>query len=369
MKRQNKTKKRMLGILIVISLALFSGCGKQKEETQSEAQIQSESIHIGLSIDSFVIERWLRDRDMFVSTAKSLGADVNVQNANGSVEEQIAQIEYLIQKKMDVIVIIAIDGTALTDVIQKAKEEGIKVVCYDRLIENAGCDLYISFDNEKVGTLMAQALVNACPDGGYIFMINGSPTDHNVSQLEKGFMDVIDQSRLKVVYKEYCDNWLAELAFDYVNNGLKQEDDIVGIMCGNDDLAGWALKALSENRLAGKVAVVGQDAELSACQRIVEDTQEMTVFKMVESEASAAAILATALGKGTDITSSSCEIQVQDTIFDGKTDIPYYSIEPVAVTKENMDDTIIKSGFHLREDVYLNVSENLKETRSDKEKP
>lgn len=341
----------------VFFMVILGGCGSRQQEVQSEAEVEEKRMQIGLSFDSFVIERWLRDRDMFVSTAKSLGADVNVQTANGSVEEQISQIEYFIQKKMDVIVIIAIDGDALQDVVEKARDNGIKIICYDRLIGDVNADLYISFDNEKVGVLMGEAMIDACPQGGNIFAIYGSPTDNNVSQVEKGFTDTLEDSNLNIVYSGYCENWLAELAFDHVNEGLKENRDIVGIMCGNDDLASQAVKALSENRMAGTVAVVGQDAELVACQRIVEGTQEMTVYKPVEVEAKAAAVLAVALGKGEDITADSCQEQVTETIFDGTYQIPYYSIDPVAVTRENMDEEIISSGFHAREDIYLNIKE------------
>jgi D-xylose transport system substrate-binding protein len=342
----------LLGLAVVL---LLGGCSSAQKETNDETSSQEEQMQIGLSFDSFVIERWLRDRDMFVSTAKSLGAEVNVQNANGSVETQISQIRYFIQKGMDVIVIIAIDGESLGEVVDEAKNNGIKIVCYDRLIENADADLYISFDNEKVGTLMGEALIEACPQGGNLFAIYGSPTDNNVDQVVTGFTQALDGSNLNIVYTGYCENWLAELAFDHVTNALQETDDIVGLMCGNDDLAGQAVKALAENRLAGSVAVVAQDAELAACQRIVEGTQEMTVYKPVELEASAAAALAVALGNGEDITSDACQDQVTDTIWDGTYEIPYYRIDPIAVTKENLDDVIISGGFHAREDVYLNI--------------
>ena len=317
--------------------------------------MQEEDIQIGLSFDSFVIERWMRDRDVFVSTAQSLGAQVNVQIANGDVEEQISQIEYFISKDMDVIVIIAIDGDALTDVVRKAKEEGIRVISYDRLIPNAGTDLYISFDNYRVGVLMGEALQEALPEGGNIFAIYGSPTDHNVELVQQGLAEALEDSELKIVYEAYCENWLAELAFDAVNEGLEQETDIAGVMCGNDDLASQAIKALAEHQMAGKVTVVAQDAELSACQRIVEGTQEMTVYKPVDELAKKAAQLAVSLAEGEDITGTGAKLRVTDTVYDGTQDIPYYSIEPVAVTAENMDEAIIDSGFHLEEDVYLNV--------------
>ena len=264
----------LIGVMVVL---LLTGCGSQREEVETADTSEEDKLQIGLSFDSFVIERWLRDRDMFVSTAQSLNAEVNVQVAGGVVEEQISQIEYFIQKKMDVIVIIPIDGEALYDVVQEAKSKGICVVCYDRIIPNVNADLYITIDNEMVGTLMGETLLKACPNGGNIFAINGSPTDKNVEEVVKGFKEALKGSKLNVVYTGYCDNWLAELAANHVNKGLEVTDDIVGIMCGNDDLASQVVKVLSENRLAGQVAVVAQDADLAACQRIVEGTQTMTV--------------------------------------------------------------------------------------------
>ena len=171
----------------------------------------------------------------------------------------------------------------------------------------------------------------------------------------RGFNKAIEGSNLNVVYMGYCDNWMAELAGNHVTQGLEVTKDIVGVMCGNDDLASQAVKVLSENRLAGKVAVVAQDADLAACQRIVEGTQEMTVYKPIEQEANTAAEFAVALGKGEDITSGEGEYKAVETFNDGTYDIPYYKIDPIAVTAENMDKVIIDGGFHTREDVYLNI--------------
>ncbi len=348
-------KRRWLLWAMAALLVSGAGCGSKQQEPQQEEAEEEDKLQIGLSFDSFVIERWLRDRDMFVSTAQSLGAEVNVQVAGGVVEEQISQIEYFIKKKMDVIVVIPIDGDALYDVMKEAKDKGIYVICYDRMVGNINADLYITIDNEKVGTLMGEALIKACPDGGNIFEINGSPTDGNVDEVVKGFNKALEGSNLNVVYTGYCDNWLAELAGNHVNKGLEVTRDIVGVMCGNDDLASQAVKVLSENRLAGKVAVVAQDADLAACQRIVEGTQEMTVYKPIEQEANTAAEFAVALGNGEDITSGSGEYKAEETFNDGTYEIPYYKIDPIAVTAENMDEVIIDGGFHTREDVYLNI--------------
>lgn len=352
-------KRRKIGFMVLFFLALFvvSGCGKQGESERGQERNPAKKIRIGISFDSFVIERWMRDRDVFVSTAESLGAEVNVQNANGDVEQQISQIKYFIKNKEDVIVIIAIDGNALKDVVKEAKNAGIRIISYDRLLLDCDSDLYISFDNEKVGKLMGEALAEQVPEGGKVFAIYGSQNDNNVRMVQDGLKSVLDEAGIHIVYETYCTNWLAELAFDAVNEGLSQETDIQGIMCGNDDLAGQAIRALSEHFMAGEIAVVAQDAELSACQRIVEGTQTMTVYKPVDDLARTAARLAVALGTGRDITGMGSAVRVRETISDGSHEIPYYSIDPVAVTRENMDDVIVDSGFHLHDDVYLNVKE------------
>ena len=349
-------RRGLAGLLLIPVLLLIAGCSRSVEEPETGRQSEERKMQIGLSFDSFVIERWLRDRDVFVSTAEELGASVNVQNANGDVEEQIEQIRYFIRKGMDVITVVAIDAEALSDVIRDAKRAGIRVICYDRLIQNAGADLYISFDNVRVGSLMGEALRDALPDGGQIFAIYGSAADYNVTLVKEGLLSVLEDSNLEIVYSAFCDNWLAELAFDAVQEGLSKTGKVDGIMCGNDDLASQAIRALSEHRLAGKIPVVAQDAELAACQRILEGTQTMTVFKSVDEEARMAAYLAVALGRGEDITSENAQIRVTDTIDDGSNQVPYYHIEPIAVTADNLDEMIIDSGFHRREDVYLNVT-------------
>lgn len=349
-------KKRTAGSIVCILLtALFSvlavsGCAKTEDAAADSVEQEEQEVQIGLSFESFVIERWMRERDVFVSAAKELGAEVNVQNANGDVEEQISQIEYFIKKQVDVIVVVAGDCEALSDVMIKAREAGIKTVSYDRLIMNAGCDLYISFDNTEVGRLMAESMLENIPDGGDIFLIQGPLTDNNVSLIREGIDETLAGSNLNVVYEANCPGWIAENAYTYTKEGLKLDRNVKGIICGNDDLASQAFRALSEERLAGKVCVTGQDGDLAACQRIVEETQEMTAFKSVEQEASLAAKCAVLLGLGEEIE------EVQDTAYDGTYNVPYLELQPIAVTKENMDEVIIKGGFHAKEDVYLNVN-------------
>lgn len=361
--------KKMTVLILVIAILLVSvmtGCSYNS--APKKVADKKKSINIGLCFDSFVIERWLRDRDTFVTTAKELGAKVNVQNANGDVKEQISQIDYLISQNVDVIVIIAVDCEAISDAVKRAKNKGISVISYDRLIKNVDIDLYISFDNETVGRDMGKAMKHALPHGGKIFEINGSSADDNVIRVEKAFKQEISKAGIDIVYSDYCKGWSAKAAGEYVEKALEKYPDVDGIMCGNDDLASEVARVLSENRLSGKVALIGQDADLLACQRIVEGTQKMTEFKKVEELAKTAAYFAVKIAKGEKYYKAGDSGQKKENdekssdyiatkkIDNGKSLVPYYSLKPVMVTKSNLDSIIIDSGFHTKEEVYLNVT-------------
>ena len=340
-------------VLVVLCVFCLTGCGSSTEdrgELAEKADSDGE-IQIGIAFDSFLIERWERDRDIFVSRARDLGATVNVQNANGDVSKQKDQIKYLIEKNMDVIVLIPVDSSALQKEVQEARSAGIKVIAYDRLVTDAPLDLYVSFDNEKVGKLMADAIIDELPLGGRIMKINGPSKDFNVSLVNKGFDEEIKGHGIIAFDTYYASEWKGEEAFNYLSENPDKADRADAVMCGNDSLAGQAVRYYSEKRRAGKIPIVGQDADLDACQRIVEETQTMTVYKSIEQLAKKAAESAVQLAKGNTIADVSM-------MQNGKYEIPFVSISPIMVTKDNMDSVIINGGFHLREDVYLKERQN-----------
>lgn len=334
-------------VILLLAVCLMTGCNDIVPEA-GEAEKEDKSIEIGMCFDSFVIERWEKDRDIFVSTARDLGAVVNVQNANGDIQRQIEQIEYFISKNVDAIVIISIDADSLEEVVTRALKQGIKIIAYDRMINNSNVNLYISFDNEAVGQFMAQALIDSGLDRKNVMMMQGSPTDNNVEQVWKGFTTVAEANEVNIVDSTYCDGWRAEDASDYLYAHPEILDEVDGIMCGNDNLATAVVRVLSENRKAKEISVVGQDADLEACQRIVEGTQVMTVYKPVEKLAEAAARATVSLVNGGSV-------ETGNTVFDGTYNVPFIELEPIVVNKENIDEVIISSGFHLKEEVYRNL--------------
>lgn len=348
-------KSNVLNKILILLLISFTtmlgivGCANNESSTPSESDNNIEendnTIRIGLSFDSYVIERWQRDRDIFVSTAKEAGADVIVQSADGDLNEQIEQIQYFIEKKVDAIVIIAVDCNGLTDIVKKAKDAGIYVIAYDRLILNADIDLYISFDNEEVGRLMAKEIIDTIPRNGKIICMLGSKSDNNVALVKSGFDEIISSSRDKVVYTDYCDNWEADYAYDSMQKILGTNLEFNAVMCGNDDLATMVYKALSERGKAKNICIVGQDADLSACQRIVNGWQNMTVYKSVENLAKEAANNTISLYKNG-------KIDVSSYLNNGTKEVPSILLSPVSVTKDNIDDVVIKDGFHTQDEVY-----------------
>lgn len=342
------------GLCFVLTMVLLVGC--EKKEHPREEQEKEEALRIGITFDTFVLERWVRERDVFVSTAEKMGAIVEVQNANGEVQKQKEQINQFIANQMDVIVILPVDCFQLSEEVAIARERGISVISYDRMLQGCATDLYVTVDSVEVGKLMAETIHTALPDGGNVVMLCGPKNDANSVEVVEGFEAAAAESNLNVIRKVHVKSWAPENGFAAVNEALSEGQKVDAVMCGNDGLAGYAVKALSEKGLAGEVVVVGQDADLEACQRIVEGTQTMTVYKPVERLAKVAAQCAVKMAEG-----QSAEDQESKGILLKKTEegyqIPSWTLPPTAVTKENMDEIIIDSGFHLRDEVYMNVAE------------
>ncbi|SHJ40703.1 D-xylose ABC transporter substrate-binding protein [Propionispora hippei] len=341
-------------LVCIISLFMMAGCTKQ-ETTTAKDTAPKKTVKIGLSMDDLRLERWQHDRDMFVAKAKELGADVVVQSANGDDQTQFSQCENLIAQGVDILVIIPHNGDALAPIIEQAHKAGIKVLSYDRLITKSDVDYYISFDNVKVGELQAKAIAELMPKGRY-FLMGGSPVDNNAKLFRQGQMNVlkplIDKGDITIVGDQWVKDWLPEEALKIMENALTANDNkIAAVVASNDSTAGGAIQALAAQNMAGKVPISGQDAELAACQRIVEGTQTMTVYKPIKILAPTAAEIAVQIAKGN-------QVKTDGVVNNGNRDVPAVLLTPIAVNAQNMAETVIKDGYNKLEDVYKNVSKD-----------
>ncbi|WP_379160923.1 D-xylose ABC transporter substrate-binding protein [Paenibacillus sp. sgz5001063] len=337
--------------------ASLAGCGvvsngdQQKAEEPAANTKDGGKIVIGMSMDTLKEERWQKDRDIFTSKVEELGGEVKVLAANGDDATQLSQAEQLISQGVDVLVVIAHNAEATAPIVEKAHKEGIKVIAYDRLINNAEVDYYISFDNVRVGEFQAQAVIDKAPKGNIVY-IGGADTDNNAHMFKEGAMNILkpleEKGDIKIVYDQFSKDWKPEEALKNMENALTaNNNDVQGVVAANDGTAGGSIQALTAQGMAGKIPVSGQDADLAAVQRIAEGTQLMTVYKPINAIATKAAEMAVAAAKGESISTDK-------TVNNGKIDVPSVLLDPIAVNKENLD-VLIKDGFHKLEDVYKNV--------------
>jgi len=303
---------------------------------------------IGLAIGAIHEERWAKDQAFFVQRAEELGATVSVALSDQDVTQQISQIENLISQGASVIVIVAADSEKLSPAITKAKQDGVKIMAYDRLIKDSDIDLYISFDNIKVGEMEAESVLSVASHGNFAY-IGGAPTDNNAFLLKNGSMNIlspkIKSGAVKLVIDKFMTDWKPEEAYKTIRDYLNSGNTLDAVIAANDGTASGVIQALKEKGLDGKIPVSGQDAELSATQRIMAGTQTSTIYKPIKSLAYTAAEIAVAMANGQTP-------ETTDFIDNGKIRVPAYFLLPVSVNKSNMLDTVVKDGFHTYEEVY-----------------
>ncbi|EMT46536.1 D-xylose ABC transporter substrate-binding protein [Anoxybacillus flavithermus] len=343
------------GAATFVLASALTACGvvsSGNEGGSESTKKDDDKIVIGFSMDTLKEERWQRDKELFEAKVKELGAEVKTLAANGDDAAQLSQAEQLISEGVDVLVVVPHNAEASAAIVEKAHKEGIPVISYDRLIKNAEVDYYVSFDNVRVGEMQAQAIVEKAPKGNYVY-IGGADTDNNAHLFRQGAMNVLkpleEKGDIKIVYDQFSKDWKPEEALKNMENALTaNKNNIQAVVAANDGTAGGVIQALAAQGLAGKVPVSGQDAELAALQRIVEGMQTMTVYKPIKAIATKAAEMAVALAKGE-------KIETNQTVSNGKIDVPSVLLDPIAVTKENVLDTVIKDGYHKLEDVFKNV--------------
>lgn len=338
---------RSLGLGLAVSALAISlvACGSDDSDASDSVGTAAGQKVALLLPESKTTRYESLDRPLFTEALKTACADCELiySNADQDAAKQQQQAEAALTQGAKVLVLDPVDGKASAAVVAAAKAQNVPVVAYDRFIE--GANYYVSFDNETVGKLQAQTLLDtlkaAGKTSGNIAMINGSPTDPNAAQFKKGAHSVLDSSGYKIAPEYDTPDWSPDKAQAWMEGQLSAiKSGLVGVYAANDGTGGGAIAALKGGGVKPLPPVTGQDSELAAIQRIVAGDQAMTIYKAVKPQAEAAAKGAVALANGGQAEST------QDV--DG---VPSTILDPIAVTKANINDTVVKDGIYKVTDI------------------
>ena len=358
-----------LFFLVISAVAgLGTGCANNQQSTSSStaaspAQTGPEHrVRIGFSMATLKEERWQRDHDAFEAHCKALDADCVITVADGDAGRQANDVDNLLTRGIDVLVIAPHDATQAASMVERAKAQNVPVISYDRLINSNKIDLYISHQIPVVGRKIAEYALQHAPKGNYI-MVYGAPTDNNAHIIKKEQLAVlqpsIDKGDIKIVADQFANDWRPEEALKITENALTlANDNVQAVVASNDGTAEGAIAALEKRGLAGKVLVTGQDAEKAALQRIAEGKQTMTVYKPIVPLAYGAVEAAIALAKKQP--PANTVVFHNDAI---NTDVQAILLQVIAVDKDNLLDTVIKDGYVSFDDVFANVPEDKRPKR------
>ena len=305
---------------------------------------------IGFLVHAYDSPRWENDMKYFVEEVKHLKGKPLVREAGNDQDLQIKQAGELIREGASVLVVIPVDQYASAKIVDIAHDNEIKVIAYDRMINNCPLDYYVSADNIKIGELQAHYISRIAQKGNYA-LIGGPLSDNNSRMIYIGQMNIleplVERGEINIAFKGFAKAWssdegyrLAKMSLDTTANKLN------AILCGNDAMAIGAIKVLKERGLAGKVAVSGQDADLRNIQEIVAGNQSMTVFKKIKTMAYTAAALAMEIGKNEPL-----ELNIV-TIDNGHRLVPSYLVDAVPVNESNIKMTVVAEGFQQEKEIF-----------------
>ena len=333
-------KFRLKGLqLFLLAAAILSSFSVLQAQ---DKRASSGTLKIGFLMDSLKVERWQTDLDKFQKRAAELGAEVLVETAEGDDELQLQQARKLLISGVKALVLVPHDADKAVRIVNAAKAKQVPLLCYERLVRNPDVTFFMGVDASAVGYLQAFSLSQRATKGNYV-LIGGSPSDTNAKILHDAQMRVlkpmVDRGDIKIASDTWTKDWDPSEAYAHMSAAIESTNgDIVAVVASNDGTAGGAIQALEDHKLAGKVLVSGQDADLAAIIRILDGTQTMTVYKPLGSQATLAAEAAVAWAKG-DAVKSTASISI------GTKTVPAILLTPVAVTKVNIKQTVIKDGF------------------------
>ena len=311
---------------------------------------------VGVSWSNFQEERWKTDEAAIKAALAKAGAEYISADAQSSAGKQLTDVESLISKGANALIILAQDSDAIGPAIAKAQAEGIPVVGYDRLIENPAT-YYITFDNVEVGRIQAREVFKVKPKGNYVF-IKGASTDPNADFLYGGqievLKDAIAKGDIKNVGESYTDQWLPANAQKNMEQFLTANGNKVdAVVSSNDGMAGGVVAALSAQGLAGSVPVSGQDGDHAALNRVALGTQTVSVWKDSRALGTRAAEIAVDLAKGTKLDAIKGNLVFKDG--PKKQSMNATLLTPIAITKDNLN-VVIDAGWVTKDEVCKGVA-------------
>jgi D-xylose transport system substrate-binding protein len=320
----------------------------------SKTAAMAGDIVVGVSWSNFQEERWKRDEGAIKAALEAAGAKYISADAQASNEKQASDIDNLITKGANVLIVLAWDADAVLPAVQKAEAQGIPVIAYDRLIQDPKV-FYLTFDNVEVGRMQAREVQKVKPDGNYVF-IKGASTDPNADFLHAGQLEVlkpaIDAGKIKVVGEQYTDMWAPENAQKNMEQILtKNSNKVDAVVASNDGTAGGAAAALAAQNLIG-IPLSGQDGDVAALNRIARGQQTVSVWKDARELGKNAGEIAVALGKGTKPT----DIPGAQMWDKGSKKIAMESkfLTPIAITQDNLN-VVIDAKWATKDQVCANV--------------
>ncbi|MEL6678806.1 MAG: D-xylose ABC transporter substrate-binding protein [Pseudomonadota bacterium] len=303
----------------------------------------AQNLTVGVSWSNFQEERWKTDEAAIKAALDAAGAEYVSADAQSSASKQLSDVESLIARGVDALIILAQDASAIGPAVDQAADEGIPVVAYDRLIEDSRA-FYLTFDNVEVGRMQARAVLAAQPSGNYV-MIKGSPTDPNADFLRGGQQEVlqaaIDAGDITIVGEAYTDGWLPANAQRNMDSILTAQDNNVdAVVASNDGTAGGVVAALTAQGMEG-TPVSGQDGDHAALNRVAKGTQTVSVWKDARDLGDAAGKIAVALAAGVPM---EAVLFAQDWTSPAGTEMNAIFLEPIPVTQDNLS-TVIDAGW------------------------
>jgi D-xylose transport system substrate-binding protein len=337
----------VLAALLVIALAV-AGCG---DDDDNGGGGDGGSSTIALLLPENQTPRYeSADRPYFEEKIEQICPDCNIlySNAAEDASKQQSQVEAALTQGADVLVLDPVDAASAAASVEKARQQDVPVLSYDRLILGADVDVYVSFDNERVGELQGESLSKKLKEDGSpkgpIVMLSGDPADSNAALFKKGAMGVFEDEGVEVAKAYDTPGWLASNAQNEMQQSITAlgKDGFAGVYAANDDLAGGAIAAMKSAGIdSAERPTTGQDATVAGVQRILVGQQYMTVYKAIKPEASISAEIAVDLAEGKEVPQD----KITDELDNEKEQVPSILLTPVAVTKDNIKQTVIADEF------------------------